>query len=240
MIEAFIGAPVVIDVAGLGSAAHRVRLFWTNWISPEILHKAIPTDVKPCPPLKQILNVDHQSGWPTKHPMSPFALHNRVGQERLVMPTIVSFPKSHAFRMQENGGPGEGQLWNKRTKKYEEPTLEEKKQLMGFKVGDTEGSLATRYQSTSRLGQAMNVKTMKWLGAFLYAQHERVAKMPVDEPLRGIHRIGMLRYFSQPSKAFFSVGEMHNIIDVTRFGDVTDHHHQACAIVENNSCKLNT
>ena len=56
--------------------------------------------------------------------------------------------------------------------------------------------------------------------------------MPVDEPFRGTRRIGMSRYFSQPSKAFFSIGEMHNIIDVTRFGDVTDHHHQACAIVE--------
>lgn len=30
MIESFLGAPIVIDAAGLGSVSHRVRHFWTN------------------------------------------------------------------------------------------------------------------------------------------------------------------------------------------------------------------
>ena len=36
MVELFIGMPVVVDAAGVGSAAHRVRHFWTNWCSPEV------------------------------------------------------------------------------------------------------------------------------------------------------------------------------------------------------------
>ena len=149
----------MIDAAGLGSAAHRVRLFWINWISPEILQRAIPNDILPCPPLKQILNADRESGWPTKYARPPFVTHNKVGKARVVMPTIVSFSKSHAFRMQENGRPGEGQLWN--TKCFEEPTLEETEQLMAFQVGDTIGGLATRYQRSTRLRQGMDANTIK-------------------------------------------------------------------------------
>ena len=34
LVQAFIGAPVLIDAADLGAAAHRVRLFWTNMLQP--------------------------------------------------------------------------------------------------------------------------------------------------------------------------------------------------------------
>ena len=164
--------------------------------------------------------------------MPRFAKHNKVGHARMVMPTIVSFRKSHAFRMHENGKPGEGMLWNKHTKRFEEPTIEEKEQLLGFNVGDTKGGLATPIQRSERIGRAMDANTMKWLGAFLYAQHELVAQKPVDQPLVGICRIGISRYFTQPSKAFFSVGEMHKPFDVTKPADFADHHYQACAVVQ--------
>ena len=90
------------------------------------------------------------------------------------MPTIVSYPKSHAYRQQHNGNPREGQLWNTITKCYEEPTLEEKEQLMGYEIGSTCGGLATPKERIHRLGQAMDGNTMRWLGAFLYAQQNRM------------------------------------------------------------------
>ena len=37
LVQSFLGAPVLIDVADLGAAAHRVRLFWTNMLQPAIL-----------------------------------------------------------------------------------------------------------------------------------------------------------------------------------------------------------
>ena len=64
---------------------------------------------------------------------------------------------------------------------------------MGFKVGDTMGGLATKQERARRLGQAMDANTMKWLGAFLYAQHELVARWPVDQPLIGRLRINISR-----------------------------------------------
>ena len=39
MVESFLGAPIILDAAGLGSTAHRVRLFWTNWERSELLQK---------------------------------------------------------------------------------------------------------------------------------------------------------------------------------------------------------
>ena len=32
LVQAFIGAPILLDAAQLGAAAHCVRLFWTNML----------------------------------------------------------------------------------------------------------------------------------------------------------------------------------------------------------------
>ena len=45
MVEPILGAPIVLDAAGMGSAAHRIRLFWTNWCRQEVLQLAIPEDI---------------------------------------------------------------------------------------------------------------------------------------------------------------------------------------------------
>ena len=45
LVEAFIGAPVVVDGANLGAAAHRVRLFWTNMLQPAMEY---PTRIALC------------------------------------------------------------------------------------------------------------------------------------------------------------------------------------------------
>ena len=37
LVQSFLGAPVLIDAADLGAAAHRVRLFWKNMLQPTIL-----------------------------------------------------------------------------------------------------------------------------------------------------------------------------------------------------------
>ena len=224
MIEAFLGAPVVIDAAGLGSAAHRVRLFWTNWCRPEILQEAMPKDIRPTPSLKQILHDFHVPTKPSHNPRHPFAQHNKVGKQRICLPTIVSFPKSHAFREQANGKPGQGQLWNKLEKCWEEPSLEEKEQLMGYKVGATMGGLATRQQRLTRLGQAMDGNTMRWLGAFLYATYTKNMFEPDPE---GIHLKGGFSIHKNRLEKYFKPNS-----DREQLVDDVDHHHQACAVVQ--------
>ena len=169
MVESFLGAPVVIDAAGLGSVAHRVRLFWTNWCLPEQLQDAIPQNLPPTPSLAAILHPDHVPTVPGHDPIYPFAKLNKVGKPRKCMPTIVSFPRSHAYRKKDNGLPGEGQLWNKRMKRWDEPSLMEREQMMGYKPDATYAGLATIAERAERLGRAMDANTMRWLGAFLHA-----------------------------------------------------------------------
>lgn len=171
LIESFLGAPIIVDAAGLGSAAHRVRLFWTNWCRPEILQEAIPKNILPNPTLQEMLHDYHVPTIPSRVSIQPFAQHNKVGYKRVCLPTIVSYPKSHAYRPQANGTPGEGQLWNTNIKCWEIPTLQEKEQLLGYRIDSTNGGLATDLQRVKRLGQAMAGNTMRWLGAFLYATY---------------------------------------------------------------------
>ena len=90
LVQAFIGALVIVDAAHLGSAAHRVRLFWTNMLQPAILQRALPALLTPSPPLSTILKSYHVPTSPVHNDQYPFAEHNRVGGGRLVMPTVVS------------------------------------------------------------------------------------------------------------------------------------------------------
>ena len=85
------------------------------------------------------------------------------------MPTLVSFPRSHAYYPKEKGLPGEGQLWNTLCRRWEEPDISENEQLMGYSVGATLGGLTTEAERAPRLGQALDGSTMRWFGAFLHA-----------------------------------------------------------------------
>ena len=127
----------------------------------------MPKDITPFPTLDTILHPDHDTHIPGHLPTALFAMHNRIGIARVCMPTIVSFPKSHAYRPKANGQPGEGQIWNKILRKWEEPSLSEKEQLLGYRVGETAGGLANPSQRAVRLGQAMDGNTMRWMRAFL-------------------------------------------------------------------------
>ena len=161
----------------------------------------------------------------------PFVTHNKMNQDRICMPTIVSYPNSHAYKKQASGKLGEGRLWNILTKCWEEPTLEEKEQLMGYAMGETCGGHDTVKQRASRLGQAMDGNTMRWLGAFLYAQQHRVDSQVVDQI--GINiGIGFKKFHNRISNYFKK--------DIAPYLDNDDNHddhlqamcNQACAILE--------
>ena len=42
LVQSSIGAPVLVDAADMGSAAHRVRLFWSNMLQPAVLQATLP------------------------------------------------------------------------------------------------------------------------------------------------------------------------------------------------------
>ena len=59
LVQAFIGASVIVDGANLGGAAHRIRLFWTNMLQPVVLQATLPTQILPSPSLSAILKPYH-------------------------------------------------------------------------------------------------------------------------------------------------------------------------------------
>ena len=42
LVQGFLWAPTLLDAAHMGSVAHRVRLYWENFMTPELLQSAMP------------------------------------------------------------------------------------------------------------------------------------------------------------------------------------------------------
>ena len=78
------------------------------------------------------------------------------------MPTIVTFQGSYAFRTQEDGSQGEGQVYDTNTHRWEEPDVGEKEQLLGFAEGTTRAEGVSAKQRAERLGKCMEGNTMRW------------------------------------------------------------------------------
>ena len=169
LVQAFLGAPIFVDVAALGAAAYLVRLFWINMLPTAVLQAALPRLLLPSPSLDAILKPHHI---PTKTghiDNLPFAAHNKLGWERICMPTVVPYLRSNPFRPKVNGNPGEGEVLNIHTNFWEEPDAAEKEMLLGFQQGDTAALCVTEDHRAIRLGWALDGTTMRWLGAFLHA-----------------------------------------------------------------------
>ena len=126
LVQSFLGAPILIDAADLGAAAHRVRLFWKNMLQPTILQAALPKLLLPSPPLSSILKSHHVPTTPRHSDRLPFATHNEQGVARICMPTVVSYLHSNAFHPKENGNLGEGGVFNTISLEWDEPDTEEK------------------------------------------------------------------------------------------------------------------
>ena len=168
-MQSFLGAPVIIDAADLGAAAHQVRLFWTNMLQPAVLQAALPKLLLPSPPLSSILKAHHVPTTPGHSDRLPYATHNEQGGARICMPTVMSYLRSNAFRPKENGNPGKGEVFNTGSLEWEEPDAEEKEMLLGYGASDTSALGGTEAERAIRLGRALEGNTMRWLGAYLHA-----------------------------------------------------------------------
>ncbi|CAM6073099.1 unnamed protein product [Sphagnum tenellum] len=102
-IRSWIGPTVLLDVARVGSRAHRPRLWWTNLLPREVLRRAYETVPQSSHLMvDSILDIGRCSQVVKVVDRSPMAVVNRMGQPRMAFPTFVSFPASHAYR---EGGP---------------------------------------------------------------------------------------------------------------------------------------
>jgi hypothetical protein len=103
-IRSWIGPAILLDATKVGSCVHRFRLWWTNLLPREVLKQAyeiVPRSSHLI--VDSILDIERRSQVVKVVDRSPMAVVNRMGQPRMVLPTFVSFPTSHAYR---EGGPG--------------------------------------------------------------------------------------------------------------------------------------
>ena len=97
---------------------------------------------------------------------SLLALVNYVGQPRLALPTLVSYPRSYDFR-----SGGREFVFDTSTKRLVEPCADERERAMGFLIGTTSALGLIELQRRQVLGQAMDLTSMTWfLGVCLAAQ----------------------------------------------------------------------
>ena len=120
-----------MDAPDMESVAHRVRYYWQNFLDPLVLQEAMPKMMVPTPTLQSILLPHHYSCTPGHTDTRPFAPQNVAGEERVCMPTVVSFTRSNAYRTQPNGSAGEGEIFNTPARRWEEPDCRQKELMMG-------------------------------------------------------------------------------------------------------------
>ena len=137
LVQGFLGAPILLDAADMGSVAHRVRLYWQNFMTPSLLQAAMPKMMVPTPTLRGILGPHHVPTKPGHTDELPFAPWNIIGGPRIYMPTVVSYIRSNAYRPKSDGEPGEGEVFNLVWEEWEEPDCREKEHIMGYMADET-------------------------------------------------------------------------------------------------------
>ena len=130
-------------------------------LQPAALQATLPQLLTPSPPLSTILKEHHIPTTPGHTARRPFATHNIQGGIRVCMPTVVSYPRSNAYRQKENRALGEGELFNTLTNEWEEPDAEEKKLQLKYSRGDTAAPRVSDAERCMRLGRALDAHTMR-------------------------------------------------------------------------------
>ena len=165
-----LGQPIAIDAAALGSYAHRLRWKWTNLAHMGGISAALHRINRPKDRhLDDILEEGRFAQAVVQQDQPPLAIINHVGMPRFAFPTLMSYPRSFAFR---NGGPG--LVFDNTSMRLEEPCANERERAMGFPTGITCGPGLTESQRRHCLGQAMDLTSMVWfLGVCLAAQRHK-------------------------------------------------------------------
>ena len=150
-----LGEPLVFDAAQVGSSAHRVRNYWTNLGPQASLQRLFSNIEVPHAALSSILG-------PLRHPMPVRSdekvrerFHvNEPGKTRQILPTLVSYRQSRAFR------PGKpGSIYDERVG-YTEPAAIEREQMMGCTPSTTAALGMTDPMRMELLGQAMDMNAL--------------------------------------------------------------------------------
>ena len=164
---------VVVDAAKLGSAAHRVRAFWTNAAPSRTLKQRYGQfdrewvhDRKEAQDILQ--NGRKVNLAPADDPdITGYYRMNFAGEPIRAFPTLVATAQSFAFRRQEGGPhpgrPGPGMIYDPELRGWMEPTADERERIMGMLPGSTRAPGIGEDQRRAAIGSAIDVRAYRWL-----------------------------------------------------------------------------
>jgi site-specific DNA-cytosine methylase len=164
---------IVINAAKLGSAAHRVRAFWTNAAPSRTLKQRYAqfdrewvNDRKEAQDV--LRNGRRVNTAPSDDPdIKGYYRMNFEGEPIRVFRMLVSTPQSFAFRRQEGGPipgrPGPGMVYDPEMRGWMEPTADERELIMGLLPGSTRAPGAGEDQRRAAIGSAIDVRAYSWL-----------------------------------------------------------------------------
>jgi site-specific DNA-cytosine methylase len=160
---------VVINAAKLGSAAHRVRAFWTNAVPSRTLKQRYAQfDREWVNDRKEAQDVLRNGRRVNTDPdIKGYYRMNFEGEPIRVFPTLVATPQSFAFRRQEGGPipgrPGPGMVYDPEMRGWMEPTVDERELIMGLLSGSTRAPGVEEDQRRAAIGAAIDVRAYYWL-----------------------------------------------------------------------------
>ena len=150
-----LGRPVCIDAAVTGSGAHRLRNIWTNLACTTQLQHWVDSIVRPPQALdaQQLLDPGRSVNLCGAVAQPPYAQVNVAGAPVRVMPTLVAFPQSYAFR---NGGNGVIST----PRGMDEPNADERERMLGYPCGATAAPGTSETTRRQILGRSMDANML--------------------------------------------------------------------------------
>jgi hypothetical protein len=161
---------VTVDAAKLGSSAHRVRVFCTNLAPVEGIRERYGAydrewsmnqkEAQDCLDSGRVVNTalfnDPQVG--------AFYPINIAGRPIRVFPTLVATEESYAFRRDAEGRPGQGMVYDRHTRGWEEPNNVERERIMGLPAGSTVtiGQQVSPRERHIAIGGAIDIRAYTW------------------------------------------------------------------------------
>jgi len=182
-----LGDPVLLDAAQVGAYAHRLRNYWSNLAPPEHVSLVLARASRvPGRLVDDVLDPGRQAQLVLKLHPPPFYQCNAVGEPPCVLPTLVAFPSSRAFRA---GQPG--MVWDAQLGRLCEPNPDERERMMGYPAGCTRAEGVSLLQRHAITGRAMDRHAMVHLMAVylcLGGYHRELweRRLPLGQQLPGL------------------------------------------------------
>ncbi|CAI7761210.1 unnamed protein product [Closterium sp. NIES-54] len=156
-IEEAVGRGVAADAAQLGSRAHRPWRYWQNGILESSVRHSLAQMQRPEPRLVSNILGPNWLAAPMTSPDHPSQYQcNQPRKPRQALPTLVSYVGARGFAM-EGDQPSPSMVYDVRSKKWEEPTAEERELAMGHMWGATAHPQVTEKQWRAAMGRAMDL-----------------------------------------------------------------------------------